>query len=79
MVEKGYFFLPWVWRARFPPLVSRVLAVSDLRLGCRCWALLGVACRPRRAQRGPSLVAQGSMAKRSTDRPATVLWCGGLR
>lgn len=50
---RAYFFLPWVWRACFLALVSRVRPLADLRSCRRCWSSLVVLGRPRRSHSGP--------------------------
>jgi integrase len=48
----AYFFLPWVWRARFLALVRGLVTPTDLRSTRRWWSLSVVVGRPRRCQRG---------------------------
>ncbi|GAB1328944.1 hypothetical protein ACE1SV_32830 [Streptomyces sennicomposti] len=68
--SRGYFFLPWVWRARFSPLVSGPCTRSDLRSSRHCWSSSVVVGHPWRAQRGPregpALLPAGPTAKRSS-------------
>jgi hypothetical protein len=71
-MQGTYFFLPWVWRARISALVSGVCTSTDLRLSCRCWSLLVVVGRPRRAHRGPGGVTTDLQLRRGAP-PAETL------
>ncbi len=50
---RGGYFLPWVWRARFPALVRGPRTSPALLSTGHRWSLSVAPGHPRRAQRGP--------------------------